>query len=159
MIDVPNVRLIGADGEQIGIVERGRALNLATEAGYDLVEVSPNSSPPVCKIMDYGKYCYEISKKEKLTKKKQHVIHVKEIRMRPKIETHDFEFKMRHARKFLEAGNRVKVTVLFKGREIAHKEFGEQIIEKVIEELEDIAKVEREAQFEGRTLTIYFVKN
>ena len=159
MIDVPNVRLIGVDGEQIGIVERDRALDLASEAGYDLVEVSPNSSPPVCKIMDYGKYCYEISKKEKQTKKKQHVIHVKEIRMRPKIEAHDFEFKMRHARKFLEAGNRVKVTVLFKGREIAHKEFGEKIIERVIEELDDIAKVEREAQFEGRTITIYFVKN
>ena len=150
--------MIGADGEQIGIVDINRALNLATEAGYDLVEVSPNSSPPVCKIMDYGKYQYELSKKEKQTKKRQHVIHVKEIRMRPKIETHDFDFKLRHARKFLEAGNRVKMTILFKGREMAHREFGDKILERIQEELDDIAKVEREAQLEGKTLTMYFVK-
>ena len=150
--------MIGVDGEQIGIVEIDRALDLATEAGYDLVEVSPNSSPPVCKIMDYGKYLYELSKKEKQTKKKQHVVHVKEIRMRPKIEAHDFGFKLRHARKFLEAGNRVKMTILFKGREMAHREFGDQILERIQEELDDIAKVEREAQLEGKTLTMYFVK-
>ncbi len=155
---MPKVRLIGADGEQVGIVAIGHALNLAADAGYDLVEVSPNSSPPVCKIMDYGKYLYELSKKEKQTKKKQHVIHVKEIRMRPKIEAHDFDFKLRHARKFLEAGNRVKMTILFKGREMAHREFGDKILERVQEELDDIAKVEREAQLEGRTLTMYFVK-
>lgn len=150
--------MIGADGEQIGIVDINRALALATEAGYDLVEVSPNSSPPVCKIMDYGKYLYELSKKEKQTKKRQHVIHVKEIRMRPKIEAHDFDFKLRHARKFLEAGNRVKMTILFKGREMAHREFGDKVLERIQEELDDIAKVEREAQLEGRTLTMYFVK-
>lgn len=108
--------------------------------------------------MNYGKYRYEVSKKEKQTRKKQHVIHVKEIRMRPKIETHDFEFKLKHARKFIEDGNKVKVTVLFKGREMVHKEFGNTLLERLTAELEDIAKVERAPQMEGRTLTVYFIK-
>ena len=150
--------MIGADGEQIGIVDINRALNLATEAGYDLVEVSPNSSPPVCKIMDHGKYQYELSKKEKQTKKRQHVIHVKEIRLRPRIEDHDFDFKVKNARKFLEQGNKVKFNVLFRGREMAHQEFGKQLLNRVIETLEDIAKPDNTPQMEGRNMILFMVK-
>ena len=152
------MRVVGADGEQVGILTIEEALARADEVGLDLVEVSPNSNPPVCKIMNYGKYRYEVSKKEKQTRKKQHVIHVKEIRMRPKIESHDFDFKVKHARKFIEEGNKVKVTVLFKGREMVHREFGSTLLERLTTELEDIAKVERAPQMEGRTLTAYFIK-
>lgn len=135
-----------------------RALEMAAQAGLDLVEVAPNSTPPVCKIMDFGKYLYEVSKKEKLTKKKQHVIHVKEIRLRPKIESHDYEFKRNHIRKFIEAGNRVKVTVMFRGREIMYQDSGAKIIERLASDLEDVAKLEREPQMENRTIIAYFVK-
>lgn len=152
------VRLIDAEGKQVGIVSITEALERATQAGFDLVEVSPNAVPPVCKIMDFGKYKYELGKKEKQTKKKQHVIQVKEIRLRPKIEKHDYEFKMRHARSFIEAGNRVKATVLFRGREMAHQEFGVRILERLVKDLEDIAKVDRPIKKEGRNLIMYFVK-
>ncbi len=135
-----------------------RALELAAQAGLDLVEVAPNSTPPVCKIMDFGKYLYEVSKKEKLTKKKQHVIHVKEIRLRPKIDAHDYETKRNQIRKFIEAGNRVKVTVMFRGREMAFQEFGMKIIERLAADLEDVAKLEREPQPENRTIIVYLVK-
>jgi translation initiation factor IF-3 len=128
------------------------------EAGLDLVEIVPNADPPVCKIIDYGKYKYELSKKEKIQKKKQHVIHVKEIRLSPKIEQHDLEFKIKNARKFLEQGDKVKFNILFKGRQIAHKEFGNQLIQKIIEELSEIAKVESEPQFEGRNLVTVLIK-
>lgn len=157
-ISAPAVRLIGADGAQVGIVTVERALEMAAQAGLDLVEVAPNSTPPVCKIMDFGKYLYEVSKKEKLTKKKQHVIHVKEIRLRPKIESHDYEFKRNHIRKFIEAGNRVKVTVMFRGREIMYQDSGAKIIERLASDLEDVAKLEREPQMENRTIIAYFVK-
>jgi translation initiation factor IF-3 len=132
-------------------------LELAEEEGYDLVEVAPEAKPPVCKLLDYGKYKYELSKKEKDSKKKQHVIVVKEIRLRPRTDEHDFDFKIRHARKFLEQKNKVKFTVLFRGREMAYKEFGEQLLDKVIESLDDIAKVESERKFEGRSLTMTMV--
>jgi translation initiation factor IF-3 len=128
------------------------------EASLDLVEIVPNADPPVCKIIDYGKYKYELSKKEKIQKKKQHVIHVKEIRLSPKIEQHDLEFKIKNARKFLEQGDKVKFNILFKGRQIAHKEFGNQLIQKIIEELSEIAKVESEPQFEGRNLVTVLIK-
>ncbi len=157
-ITAPAVRLIGADGAQVGIVTVDRALEMAAQAGLDLVEVAPNSTPPVCKIMDFGKYLYEVSKKEKLTKKKQHVIHVKEIRLRPKIEAHDYEFKRNHIRKFVEAGNRVKVTIMFRGREIMYQDSGAKIIERLVSDLEDVAKLEREPQVENRTIIAYFVK-
>lgn len=123
-----------------------------------MVEISPNSTPPVCKIMDYGKFKYELAKKEKETKKKQHVVVTKEIRLRPKIEEHDFEFKLRHARKFLEAGHRVKATVMFRGRENAHKEYGERVLDKFSEALDDIAKIDKEAKMEGGQLVIFFTK-
>jgi len=131
---------------------------MAQSKGFDLVEISPDASPPVCKIMDYGKYKYQQSKKEKDTKKKQHVIHVKEIRLRPKIEAHDFNFKVSHARKFIEKGNKVKATVLFRGREMAHKEFAKTLLERMANELEDIAKIEREPVMEGRMMIMFLTK-
>ncbi len=123
-----------------------------------MVEISPNSTPPVCKIMDFGKFKYELAKKEKETKKKQHVVVTKEIRLRPKIEEHDFEFKLRHARKFLESGHRVKATVMFRGRENAHREYGERVLDKFSEALDDIAKIDKEAKMEGGQLVIFFTK-
>lgn len=148
-INSKSVRLISDDGEQVGIKSIDEALRLAEGAGLDLVEVAPNASPPVCKIMDFGKYKYELSKKEKSNKKKQVTVSVKEIRLRPKIEEHDYDFKMKHARKFLEMGNKVKATVLFRGRELAHKEFGRKVLDKLTEDLSDIAKVERSPLLEG----------
>jgi translation initiation factor IF-3 len=138
-------------------VPLSKGIEMAEEQGYDLVEVAPEAKPPVCKLLDYGKYKYEISKKEKEGKKKQHVIVVKEIRMRPRTEEHDFDFKLRHARKFLEQKNKVKFTVQFRGRELAYKEFGEQLLDRVVETLEDIAKVESEKKFEGRSLTMTMI--
>jgi translation initiation factor IF-3 len=129
-------------------------LDVADEHELDLVEIAPNAKPPVCKIMDFGKYTYELSKKEKINKKKQHTIVVKEIRMRPKTDVHDLEFKVKHARSFLEQKNKVKFTVQFRGRELAYKEFGEQLLDKVYEMLEDIAKIEVEKKFEGRSMTM-----
>jgi translation initiation factor IF-3 len=139
-------------------VRSQEAVSLAEAAGLDLVEVSPSAAPPVCKIMDFGKYKYEISKKEKETRKKQHVIVTKEIRMRPKIEEHDFDFKVKHARKFLEEGDRVKASVVFKGREMIHQEFGIRVMERLKEALEDIAKIEKDASMEGGQLIIFFTK-
>lgn len=118
----------------------------------DLVEIAPQAKPPVCKIIDFGKFIYELQKKEKLQKKKQHVTVVKEIRLHPNTDTHDFEFKARHAINFIEEGNKVKVAVLFKGRELAYKEIGENLLKKFIEKLEDVAKVEQHIRFEGRTM-------
>ena len=135
-----------------------KAFKIAEEKGLDVVEVSPNSNPPVCKIMDYGKYIYEQSKKEKINKKKQHTIVVKEIRMRPKTDTHDLEFKVKHAREFIEQKNKVKFTVQFRGRELAYKEFGRQLLERVQEMLEDVAKIENPIKFEGRNMTMILVK-
>lgn len=150
--------MIDFDGNQIGIVKKNDAINRAEEEGFDLVEVAPNANPPVCKIMDYGKYKYELAKKEKEQKKKQHVIVTKEIRLRPKIENHDFQFKVRHARKFIENGNRVKATVMFRGRERAHREYGEQILEKFFNALEDIAKIDKEMSYEGRQLVLFMTR-
>jgi translation initiation factor IF-3 len=136
-------------------LEKGQ--KIAEDEGLDLVEISPDAKPPVCKVLDYGKYRYEISKKEKDSKKKQHVIIVKEIRIRPRTEEHDLEFKIKHARKFLEQKNKVKFTVMFRGREMAYKEFGEQLLDRVVEKLEDIAKIEMDKKLEGRNLTMTFV--
>jgi translation initiation factor IF-3 len=146
------VRLIGRDGTQIGIVSIAEAMENAGKSDLDLVEIAPNAKPPVCKIMDFGKYAYDLSKKEKMIKKKQHTIVVKEIRMRPKTDVHDLEFKIKHARSFLEQKQKVKFTVQFRGRELAYKEFGEKLLDRVEEMLEDIAKVEGERKFEGRSM-------
>ncbi|MBN1561464.1 translation initiation factor IF-3 [candidate division KSB1 bacterium] len=157
-IDAPQVRLIDADGQQIGVVSSSEAMTRAEEAGLDLVELSPNAKPPVCKVMDFGKYKYELAKKEKENRKKQHVIVTKEVRFRPKTDEHDFEFKVRHARKFLEQGNRVKATVMFRGRENAHREYGQRILDKFIEAVEDIAKIEKDTKLEGGQLVLFVTK-
>ncbi|MFQ5823690.1 MAG: translation initiation factor IF-3 [bacterium] len=157
-IKAPKVRVIGSDGQQIGIKNITEALDIAASQGFDLVEVASEAKPPVCKLMDYGKFKYKQSKKEKSTKKKQHIVHVKEIRLRPKIEEHDFNFKTNNARKFLEKGNKVKATVLFRGRELAHLEYANELLQRMAEKLEDIAKVEREPVMEGRTMIMYLTK-
>lgn len=123
----------------------------------DLVEIAPNASPPVCRVMNYGKYKYQLSKKEKESKKKQHVIHIKEIRLRPTIDEHDIEFKMRQARKFIEAGNHLRIRILFRGRQITHPELGHAILQRVQQELEDIAKMEMNPVKEGRSIVANFV--
>ncbi len=155
---MPVVRLIDENAGQVGLVKINDALKKAEAAGFDLVEISPNSDPPVCKIMDFGKFKYELAKKEKETKKKQHVIVTKEIRLRPKIEEHDFDFKVKHARKFLEEGNRVKASVQFKGREMVHQEFGRRVMENFTRALEDIAKFDKEPAMEGGTLVVIYTK-
>jgi len=126
------VRLIGVDGEQIGVLTVEEALNMAREEGYDLVEVAPQASPPVCRIMDYGKYKYEQSKRAKEAKKHQHTIHVKEMKFRPKTEDHDYQFKLKHITAFLANGDKVKITVRFRGREMTHTELGMRILEKLV---------------------------
>lgn len=131
-----------------------KALELAMDKGLDLVEIAPTAKPPVCKILDFGKYLYELSKKEKISKKKQHTVVVKEIRMRPKTDTHDLDFKLKHARSFLEQKHKVKFTVQFRGRELAYKEFGENLLDRVEEVLSDIAKTEGPRKFEGRNMTM-----
>jgi translation initiation factor IF-3 len=146
------VRLISPEGEQLGIVPTQEALQKAENFGLDLVEVSPSAKPPVCRIMDFGKYKYMQSKKEKISKKKQHIIVVKELRLRPRTDQHDLETKIRHARKFLEQKNKVKFTILFKGREMAYQDFGTDLLERVQEMLEDIAKLDAEPKMEGRRM-------
>jgi translation initiation factor IF-3 len=151
-IRVQNVRLISPEGEQIGVVTTQEALKKAENFGLDLVEVSPNAKPPVCRIMDYGKYKYEQSKKEKISKKKQHTIIVKELRLRPRTDDHDLETKIRHARKFIEQRNKVKFTILFKGREMAYQDMGTNLLSRIQEMLEDIAKLDMEPKMEGRRM-------
>mgnify|MGYP003961446695 FL=1 len=154
MIDVRQVRLVGADGEMIGVVATVAALDAAAEAGLDLVEVSPNADPPVCKLLDYGRFKYEAQKKKNEAKKKQKVIEVKEIKMRPAIETNDYEIKMRAARKFLDNGDKVKVTMRFRGRELAHQDLGAKVLERVRGELDETAKVEQMPRMEGRQMVM-----
>jgi translation initiation factor IF-3 len=156
-IRVPQVRLIDTTGEQIGIVPTREALRMALEKGFDLVEISPTAKPPVCKIMDYGKYKYELNKKAKNAKKKQHIIQMKEMRLRPKIEEHDYQFKLKHIRGFLEEGNKVKVFVEFRGREMAHQEIGQKIIQRLEEDLKDLGIIEQKAKMEGRNLSLTFM--
>jgi len=151
---VSPVRLIGPDGEQIGIVPTSEALKRAEDYGLDLVEVSPNSRPPVCRIMDYGKYKYEASKKDKLAKKKQHVFQLKEMRYRPKIDEHDYQFKTKHVRAFLESGSKVKAFVLYRGREMAHIELGRKILDRLVEDMKDIAVVDSQPKLEGRNMNM-----
>lgn len=133
------------------------ALNKANEARLDLVEIAPMADPPVCRIMDYGKFKYEKSKKAKEAKKKQHVVHLKEIKMHPKTDEHDFNFKMEHARKFLLKGDRVKATVVFRGREITHIDFGKRVLKRMDESLSDLAQIEVSGKMEGRNMTSIYV--
>ena len=152
------VQLIGENGEKLGIVDFKEALNMAQEKKLDLVLVAPNSRPVVCKIMNYGKYKFEQTKREKEAKKKQKVLEVKEIRITPNIEEHDFNFKAKNARKFLESGNKLKITVRFKGREINNSKAGEVVLNKFIDELSDISIVEKRPKLEGRNMFIMLAK-
>lgn len=157
LIHAREVRVIGAEGEQLGILQRNKAIAMAREIGCDLVEVSSNATPPVCRIMDYGKFKYEQQKKKQDAKKRQAVVQVKEIKVRPKTDEHDYETKLKHIRSFLEDGDRCKVTVFFRGREIVHKDRGIEILERIVKDLEDVGKVEQEPRAEGRTLQMLVV--
>lgn len=149
------VRLIGEDGSQLGIMSAREAQVLADEAELDLVKISPKAKPPVCKIINYGKYKYELARKEKEAKKKQKVIDVKEVRMSPNIDTNDLNTKMNHARKFLEKGARVKVTLRFRGRELAHVNSSKGILDEFAAKLEDIAVIDKRPKFEGRSMIMF----
>jgi translation initiation factor IF-3 len=153
-IRISPVRVIANDGAQLGVMPIEQALGAAEEKGLDLVEVAPLARPPVVKIMDYGKYKFEEAKAARAAKKKQHVIHLKEVKYRPGIDDHDFEFKTRHAREFLEDGNKVKVTMMYRGRQMAHTELGRAVLDRVAEELKDVGKVEMEPKLEGRNMTM-----
>lgn len=151
-IEAREVRLVAQDGEMMGVVALTDALDRADEVGLDLVEISPNATPPVCKILDYGKFKYEAQKKANAARKKQKVIEVKEIKMRPSIDQHDYGIKMRKVRSFLDEGDKVKVTMRFRGREMAHQHLAINILEKVREEMVDLAKVEQFPKLEGRQM-------
>ena len=154
MIRASEIRLIGADGEQVGIMPLNEALNRAAEANLDLVEVAPQANPPVCRIMDYGKFKYLQSKKTQEARKKQTVIQVKEVKFRPKIEDHDIAFKVKNIRKFLAQKDKTKISLVFRGREIAHPQIGIALLNRVAAELEDIGTVEQAPKIEGRNLTM-----
>ncbi|MBD5087954.1 MAG: translation initiation factor IF-3 [Clostridiales bacterium] len=149
------VRLIGEDGEQLGVMSSKDAMKLAREADLDLVKIAPNAKPPVCKIVDYGKYRYELARKEKEAKKKQKVTEVKEIRLSPNIDVNDLNTKANQARKFLSKGDKVKVALRFRGREMAHMGVGKQILEDFFKKLEDIAVIEKPAKMEGRSMIMF----
>jgi translation initiation factor IF-3 len=153
-IRISPVRVISDSGEQLGVLPVDEALAMAEDRGLDLVEVAPMARPPVVKIMDYGKYKFEEAKAARAAKKKQHVIHIKEVKYRPGIDEHDFEFKTRHAREFLEDGNKVKVTMMFRGRQMARPDMGKAVLDRVAEALADIGKIEFEAKLEGRNMTM-----
>ena len=153
-IRISPIRLISDEGEQLGIVSLEDAKERAGEAGLDLVEVAPDARPPVVKMMDYGKFKYEEARAAREAKKKQHRVHVKEVKFRPGIEEHDYEFKLRHARRFLEEGNKVKLTMMFRGRQVTHPEIGREVLRRVEEELQDIAQVEMQPSFEGRFMSM-----
>ena len=154
-IQDPQVRLIDDEGIQLGIVSAEEALSIATERGYDLVKIAPNSVPPVCRIMDYGKFRFEQTKKEKEAKKNQRVIEVKEIRMSPSIDTNDFNTKLKNAQKFLSDGDRVKVSVRFRGREMAHTEIGVDLLKEFAEKCAEIANLDKVPKLEGRNMSMF----
>jgi len=151
-ITAESIRLIGADGEQVGIITREEAFAAADEARLDLVEISPNAEPPVCRVMDYGKYLFQVNKKRQAAKKKQQQIHIKEVKFRPGTEEADYQVKRRNLKRFLNHGDKTKVTLWFRGREMAHQELGVQLLERVEKDLEELAKVEHSAKMEGRRL-------
>ncbi len=153
-IRAPEIRLIGAEGENVGVVTPARALALAQEAGLDLVEISPNATPPVCKIMDFGKFKYENQKREAEARKKQKTIEVKEIKFRPGTDTHDYDVKMRSVLKFLEGGDKVKVTLRFRGREMAHQQLGMELLNRVAADVAEVGKVENMPKLEGRQMVM-----
>ncbi|HEX4506365.1 MAG TPA: translation initiation factor IF-3 [Alphaproteobacteria bacterium] len=153
-INVPQVRLVGPDGEMIGVVSAREAMSRAEETGFDLVEISPNADPPVCKLLDFGKFKYEQQKKKNEARKKQKIIEVKEIKLRPNIDDHDYDVKMRAATGFLDEGDKVKVTMRFRGREMMHQDLGMNVLMRVKDQLDPLAKVEQTPQLEGRQMTM-----
>ncbi|MBW8772515.1 MAG: translation initiation factor IF-3 [Gemmatimonadetes bacterium] len=153
-IRISPVRCIGANGDQMGVISVDEALAAAEAAGLDLVEVAPMARPPVVKIMDYGKYKFEEAKAARAARKKQHVIQLKEVKFRPGIDDHDYNFKARHAREFLLEGNKVKATMMYRGRQMAHLEFGKAVLDRLAAELADVGKVEMDAKLEGRNMTM-----
>jgi translation initiation factor IF-3 len=153
-IRIREVQLIGQDGQNLGVVQTRDAILMAQEAGLDLVEIAPNSVPPVCKILDYGRFKYQNQKKANEARKRQHVVEIKEIKLRPGIDTHDYDVKMKAIHRFFEEGDKVKVTLRFRGREMAHQELGFKLLNKVKEELATLAKVESEPQLEGRQMVM-----
>lgn len=153
-IRISPVRVITETGEQLGVLPIEEAISAADERGLDLVEVAPDARPPVVKIMDYGKYKFEEAKAARAAKKKQHVIQLKEVKFRPGIDDHDFDFKTRHAREFLQDGNKVKVTMMFRGRQLAHVDIGRAVLDRVAETLADLGKIEMPPKLEGRNMTM-----
>ena len=156
---MPEVRVVNEDGQQLGVMSTDAARDVANRLGLDLVEISPNAHPPVCKIMDYGRYKYELKKKASVAKKSQHQSQVKEVKFRPQISEHDLDFKLKNARRFLFEGDKVKCTVMFRGREIVHTQIGRKLLRSVAERLEVIASPESEARMEGRTLSFTLAPN
>jgi len=153
-IKAPEVRVIDSDGKQIGIMPLKEAMKISEERGLDLVEVAPNSNPPVCRIMNYGKYKYQQSKRIQEARKHQTIIQVKEVKVRPRTEEHDFQFKLRHVKRFLSEGNKVKISILFRGREIAHPEFGREMLNRFLEGAKDLMVLEQAPRLEGRNMVM-----
>jgi translation initiation factor IF-3 len=153
-ITAKEVRVVDSDGSMLGIMNVKDAIKIAEEREIDLVEIAPQANPPVCKLIDYGKFAYELQKKEKQIKKNSAASQMKEIRFKSRTATHDFNFKLKHARSFIEEGNKVKASVIFRGREIAHTDIGKELLEKFIEEMSDIAKVDAPLKFEGKNLSV-----
>ena len=149
------IRLIGSTGEQLGIMSAAQALDIADEKGLDLVKISPQANPPVCKLMDYGKFRFEQSKREKEARKNQHVVEIKEVRMSPGIDVGDFNTKLKNAQKFLTEGNRVKVSVRFRGREMAHTEIGRDLLVRFAEQISEVSTLDKEPKMEGRSMSIF----
>ena len=153
-ISSPEVQVIANDGENLGTLNTNEAITMAKNQGLDLIEISPNANPPVCKIMDMGKYKYDLQKKANQAKKKQKTVSLKEIKLRPGTETHDYNFKIKNAKKFISKGDKVKFTVKFKGREMQHTNLGKELMNKIINETKDIAKVESQPKFEGKQMVM-----
>lgn len=153
-IRIPQIRVVDEEGNQLGIMATADALSVARDKGLDLVEVAPNADPPVCRIMDYGKFKYQQQKRQQEAKKKQTVIQIKEVKFRPKTDEHDYQTKLRKIKEFLEKGDRCKVTIFFRGREIVHKDRGVAVLDRVVEDTKDLAKVEQQPASEGRTMSM-----
>ena len=154
-----DVQVIGSEGNNLGIMQLKKAIQLAKDEGLDLIEISPNTNPPVCKIMDMGKYKYDLQKKANQAKKKQKIVSLKEIKLRPGTEIHDYNFKIKNAKKFITKGDKVKFTVKFKGREMQHVELGKDLMNRIIEDTKDIGKVETHPKFEGRQMIMIIQPN
>ena len=153
-ISSPDVQVIASDGENLGVMNTNEAISMAKNQGLDLIEIAPNANPPVCKIMDMGKYKYDAQKKANLAKKKQKIVSLKEIKLRPGTEAHDYNFKIKNAKKFITKGDKVKFTVKFRGREMQHTDLGKDLMNRIIEETKDIAKIESKPKFEGRQMVM-----